>query len=155
MSRNTYNDISIDVSDDWEDASIITFLAPPRDLDKPAKGGPQPSQRPNIILTRSHVAEGNLDLDAFAQAQEQMMVEAMPDLHVLDRGTLDVGEANVAVTREFSFSTPDGVVRQIQAYFHIDKTMFVLSGTGVMEPSFEKLRGSFHSMAKSLRVVRG
>ena len=153
MSRTHYGNINLQIPDDWEDASIITLLPPtPESFSMlTTKGVGQ--QQPNLVIRRQSFSGEAPDLEAFANAQEQMMRQLTEDVKVLSRETLTLSNSGrPSILREFSFRAEPSYIQQLHVYFVVDQQVLTACGTGAADASFGKLRTSFLDLLHSIEL---
>ncbi len=154
MARATYHELTLDVPDGWEDASIISLLAPAPPQASMLTTKRVDAERPNLILKRQRVPGGELDLEAFAAEQERVMAQLVADVKIVARGTMTIG-TTTAVTRELTFTAPPRALRQLQAYFLCGETLFTAVGTAAFDPTFETMRRDFRRILEGATLVAG
>lgn len=155
MARVTYNDVSFEAPDGWQDASIVSLVAPQPEALPMMRAKQSTSERPSIVLTRASAAGLRFSLDDYAKSQERILDEIMEDLEVIERGELHIGEGDGALPvalREVAFKGPEGgVLRQAHAYVRVGDVMFTISATGSHDASFKAVREQFMAIVKSFR----
>lgn len=149
----TFNRITLEIPDGWEDATLVTLLGPePKTLDLKSHKTAEAPERPNLVLKRLPVQSQAVSLDEFAAAQEDVMKSLVPDLKVLARDLLDLNGAQ-AIVREFTFTAPPRALRQWQLYLYVEGAFLVLCGTAMNDGRFDAEKARFVAVAKSLRFT--
>ena len=140
MPRLCYRDLSLDIPQDWQDSSILSWMCPSPPRIRTMTVKETQSEQPNVVLTRRALS-GKADLESFAKGQEQVMQSLMQQLTVLDRSEIKLNDPfSRALIREFSFNGGQGILRQIQAYFQSTDSFYILSATSSDDLNFEQLR---------------
>src|SRR4051812_3461150 len=120
MARIPHGYLTIDLPDDWEDASQIIFLGPEED-----------GFRPNIVFSREPTLPGE-DSAQFAQRQLPQIQEALTDYFLLSERDTEMGP-NVGFLRERTFSMDKGDIGQLQFYCVMDGVAYTFTFTHLID----------------------
>lgn len=138
MANLLFNQLEIDLPDEWVDLSVITVVA--REAT---------TFRPNVVITREQTNAD--DLEAYAKKQIREFRKQMKRYAVHREERMEVG-AREAYLLEHSFMSPENVpVRQIQVYVPDGALVLALSFTHA-EDQFETLRETFETAVRSFRL---
>ena len=152
MSKFCYRDLILNVPEDWQDSSILSWMTPQPPQIRTMSVKEVQSEQPNVVLTRRQIS-GEADLESFAKGQEQVMASLMPGLKVLTRGERKLAEPlSRALTREFSFDGGQGQLRQLQAYFQSADSFYIFAATSSNDLNFDKLQQQALALLDSLEV---
>ena len=158
MSRTSqHNGLTISLPDKWEDQTVVTLMGP-----KPAglqmmTAQRSESEQPNVVIKREILPGSELTAADFAGVQQSVMEQLMNECQLLEEGTLTLqltAPPIEAVTREYSFSAPVGIMRQLHIYFRIDDAFFMFCGTAKMDMHFDSLRKQFLDIIGQLQLDR-
>jgi hypothetical protein len=156
MTRAFIGGLSLEIPNGWDDHTIVTLVSPPLEAQKLIRAKPAAEERLSIVMKREAIPGAPPPMDTFAEAQEELMARLMPGSRVDAKGqvTIGTGEAALeAMTREFVIpNTPNGELRQIQIYFFVGRSFFVLAGTAPNDKRFESARKEFLRVASGIRI---
>jgi len=155
MTKVIYHGVELTVPSEWEDASVVTLLGKKPDRPTMMRAKLESDERPNIVLGRHPLGKLDIDLEIFAEGQTQLMHRLMDGLRVLETGRVKIGgEGGIdGVVREYAFKGPDGVLQQIQVYFQRGGDIFMLTGTGSHDTTFDTLRQAVLAMCDDIRLI--
>lgn len=137
----------------WRDASTVMLVAPEPEIEteralQPIAAG----VAPNIVIRREPRREQSMELLEEVAALQERELNRLPGTRVEGRGTEDLGDGQLAVSRVFSLPSPDGLaVRQLQLYFFRGESVVLFVGTAPATSLFEQLRPTFLEVARSIR----
>lgn len=141
----------------WQDASIVSLVAPQPNPPTLLRAKQAQSERPNVVMTRASASGLLFSLDDYARSQERILAEIMEGFEVLERNRLELQTETETIPvefREYAFRGPEGgVLRQAHAYLRIGDTMYTLTATGSYDSSFEDVRQNFMKLVASFRPV--
>lgn len=157
MPRVTYNDVCFEMPEGWEDASIVSLVAPQPSTPTLMRARQPQSERPNVVMTRASASGLLFSLEDYARSQERILAEIMEGLEVLERDRLELDAEGTQIPveiREYSFRSPEGaVLRQAHAYLRVGDTMYTLTATGSYDSTFDAVRAHFMKLVSSFRPV--
>jgi hypothetical protein len=140
--RATLGGLSFPIPEGWSDHSLITLVGPPLEGTGLRRVAPQAELRPTLVIKREQLS-GTPCLEAYAGAQAELMKKLAPGAHLEQRGEVSLGEQK-AITQEFVIpNTPGGELRQIQFYFIVGRSFFVVAGTAPNDLRFSGARKIF------------
>ena len=156
MNTITHNQLQLALPEKWEDATIVTLLAPqPTPIATLHARGSQ-AERPSIVIRAEHLPDTTLELSDLAEAQLHMLSEMMDELNDISSEELSLGpesEALPALIRDISFANPEGLVRQTHAVFKRGDHFYFAVLTGSMNLDYDELRARFVDILNGLRFV--
>lgn len=151
MVLQRYGALSLDLSEDWEDQSILTFVRRPRA--RMATAAVQDMAR-NLVINRAP-CDGSFDAADLAAHHLESLKAALPDVEILKEEQLDLA-GSAAVVREVRFSTPTkGLAQQLHAFVVKDELVLTCVGTASAGMAFQGLRKELMDILQSLRVDEG
>lgn len=157
MPRVTYNDVCFEMPEGWEDASIVSLVAPQPSPPTLLRAKQAQSERPSVVMTRASASGLLFSLDDYARSQERILAEIMEGFEVLERNRRELqteGHPIPVELREYAFRNPEGgVLRQAHAYLRIGDTMYTLTATGSYDSTFDDVRENFAKLVDSFRPV--
>ena len=141
MPRATFNDVTLDIPDGWQDNTVVNLVGPATEHTGLPTANPTVGDAPNIVIKRDVLTTGNLDLASLGTAQEEMMRVLMPELQVTARGEAVIGPTRVrAITREYAFKGPTRALAQVQVYWLVGPAFYVLCGTASVGQGFAEVK---------------
>src|SRR5262245_47296150 len=85
MDRTVFGPLALDIPKGWSDTSVITLVGPPLAPAALTVGGAGSTIRPSALVRYVSLAEP-MDLVAYAELQERLLMETTPGLAVIARG---------------------------------------------------------------------
>lgn len=151
MASITHNSLTLNLPDGWEDATMVTLLAPQPARTVPMHAGGAQTERPNVVIRREHLPGSAVTVAEFSQAQFHVLQQVMDDVTELATGELTVANDLPALSRDVSFSTPDGLMRQSQVFFRAGDDFYFAVLTASMDMDFDSVRDDFLAILEGVR----
>lgn len=157
MTTKTYGDLRMEIPAGWEDTTIITLqgLKPERVADLIVAKQPSPTP-PNIMIKRHSLPGKDFDLTQFANHQVAMLEQTLDELQLLQQEDIELDHAGTplpGVVLDYSFSTPNGDMRQTHIYAYCDQTILMVIATGMMDFNYDAVRNGALDLVESIRIA--
>jgi hypothetical protein len=149
MTRAYLGDLSITIPDGWQDQSVLSFIGPPAPSARMLTAKPESRERPNLMIKRDAFA-GDVPLETYARAQEEVLLRVVPGARLVERGELEILGSVKAATCELALPSPIGELRQLQVHFRLDGAYYTFAGTAPLSLGFDGERKRFLDVVRSL-----
>ena len=156
MSRVYFNQVSLQIPEDWSDNSTIALTGPTVD----PENMPSPHTRlqpmtPNVVLRREACSDDPQLLERIADYQKREL-EAVPGSSIIGCSTISlcIGGTDVdALCLECVLPSPDTTLaQQLQLYFVVAGFVYIFIATATLGTAFESHRERFLQIARSIQV---
>ncbi len=144
MARYDNRDVSFEVPEGWEDASVISFRVP---------GSPAGKLDANVTLMRSDTRPMSTPLATYAMQQVTTLASALPKFELVSQRDVMFGGLH-AVEVLYSWSTPDGGVTQRITLFDRGAHTWTFTATA-RRAEFEGAKPHFDRIASTLQFAQG
>jgi hypothetical protein len=133
----------------WQDETVVTLAANVAGPSDSRLLKNTSSQRMSFVVKLAPATTQEITLAEFADAQQNLMKQLLPDMRVVSRAETQVaGVAAIAV--EYAFSTPEGAMQQWQAYGYTPGYFFVVAGTAPVGEPYARAKADFLALAASI-----
>lgn len=135
------NNFSLDVPDDWQDSSIISFAA---------KVAPN-EFAPNVVITREPIAP-DASVEDFATGQFAVTQTKVEGLEIIERINFEL-DRKPAVQIVQKISAHGLYLQQLQTFILADAEIFIITCTATAT-SFERHLPRFQKIVQSFQIGR-